>query len=221
MSESPSGPGSWAARLRRLPSRARPAHLVAAAAVAGVFGVAGLAASPLPGPRALSDSERLRIEVVAPVEPEIVAGSVMEVGDLVEGFQGLPPAPAPVVETVAWVPDDDDWDDWRGEAEPPPSRRLEEPVVHVPAPPGPPRSHPARDRRFGFDAPRRDYRAEREARRARIERERERDKPRRYWSDPDRPHDPERRPDRDLRNEDDRWRDPPPPDGRPPPDRRD
>ncbi|MDP3801708.1 hypothetical protein [Brevundimonas sp.] len=205
MSESPSGPEPWAARLRRLPAQARPAHFVAAVAVAGVFGLNGLAAAPLPGPRALTPGERLQIEVVAPVEPAIVPGSVMEVGDLVDGFQGLPPPLPSVVETVAWVPDDP-WGDGRKEPEPPPRPRVEEAVIHVAPQPG---NDPARDRWFGFDAPRRDYRAEREARRARIEarieREREADS-RRYWSDPDR------------RGEDDRWREPRPRDDRPPPD---
>lgn len=213
MSESPSGPEPWAARLRRLPSRARPAHLMAAAAVAGVFGLAGLAVAPLPGPR-VSDGERLRIEVVAPVEPEIVPGSVMEVGELVEGFQG--PPPAPVVETIVHVPYDDDWDGWRKESEPPPPRRrFEEPVVHVPARPERPRSHPARDRWFDFDAPRRDYRAEREARRARIEAriEYEREQARRHRFDADRDPDGKRWFDEDRRRE------PPPPEDRPPPDR--
>ena len=156
---------------RRAASRVRGGHLVALSAVAAAaFGLAGLRAIDLPGPRPISDSDRLRIEVVHPVEPEIVAGSVMDVGELVDGFQGVPPSLPPLTD-VAWSPDDS----WNGFDEgyapsPPESRRVAE-VRTYDSRPDPERSSPVRavQRWFGFDAPRRDFQAERAARRARLE----------------------------------------------------
>ena len=156
--------------LRRAASHMRAGHAVALSAVAAAaFGLAGLRAVDLPGPRPISDSERLRIEVVHPVEPEVVPGSVMEVGELVDGFQGLPP---PLTD-VGWSYDDgrDDY----GEAWEPPrpeARRVAEVRTYESRPaPEPRRSTPVRtvQRWFGFDAPRRDFQAERAARRARME----------------------------------------------------
>lgn len=165
MSTDPSGPAPWSARLGRLAARVRPGHLFAATALAAVFGLAGLQAVALPGPRPITDAERLKIEVVAAPEPEITPGSVMDVGELVDGFQGVP---RPVVQTVAYAPDEG----WEMEPEPVydrARRAIEAAVIHAPPQPEPPRRTAALERWFGFDAPRRDYRAEREARRARWE----------------------------------------------------
>ncbi|MGZ9098851.1 MAG: hypothetical protein ACXW3O_04030 [Brevundimonas sp.] len=202
MSADPSGPAPWSARLGRLAARVRPGHLFAATALAAVFGLAGLQAVALPGPRPITDAERLQIEVVTPPEPEITPGSVMDVGELVDGFQGVP---RPVVQAAFFEESGDSW-----EMQPEPvydrSRRpVETAVIHAPPQPEPPRRTAALERWFGFDAPRRDYRAEREARRARWEsradrydrdqqqdryerdereaRFEERDAPRRYRSD--------------------------------------
>lgn len=157
--------------LRRAASRLHRGHAVALSAVAvAAFGLVGLRAVDLPGPRPISDTDRLRIEVVHPVEPEIVPGSVMEVGELVDGFQGVPP-PLPPLTDVAWAPDDD-WNAFDDDYPPsrPESRRVAE-VRRYESRPEPERPSPVRavQRWFGFDAPRRDFQAERAARRARME----------------------------------------------------
>jgi hypothetical protein len=187
------------------------------AVVAAAFGLVGLRAIELPGPRAVADSERLRIEVVHPVEPDIVPGARMDVGDLVEGFQGVPPPPPPVTDGVMAYAED--WIEDLPPLPPPPWRRTaaEEDVARPRAvePPAPRRDE---GRWFGFDAPRRDYQAERAARRARLEaldrhaRE-EREARRRDWA---RGRDEARRREdwRDERREDPPWRDAPPDDGR-------
>lgn len=157
--------------LRWMGSRVRAGHVVALSVVfAAGFGLVGLRAADLPGPRPIADHERLRIEVVQPVEPEIVAGSVMDVGELVDGFQGLPP-PGPQYTDVVWSYNDG-WDENGGGFGSP--RAEARPVAEArayysqpePEPPAPIR---AVQRWFGFDAPRRDYQAERAARRARID----------------------------------------------------
>lgn len=104
----------------------------------------------------------MHIEVVAPVEPQVMPGAVMEVGDLVDGFRYVAPRRREP-EPAAYAP----YDDWSEPLEPAPDRRrpVERAVIEPPPQPEPPR----RDRWFGFDAPDRDYRSEREARRARRE----------------------------------------------------
>lgn len=232
MSAAPTGPDPLTARFARFAARVRPVHVLAAAGLAVVVGMVALQAVALPGPRPLTEGDRLRIEVVRPVEPEIIPGSVMDVGELVEGFQGVPRGP--VREAVAYA-SDGDWDDGRAlpKPAPPPRRRFEEAVIEAPRrEPGPSAGGPVRERWFGFDAPRRDYRAEREARRARREAriewererawERERDEPRRYRSDPgrERADNRERQWYRERGSEDDRGREAPPPqDDFPPPER--
>ena len=164
-------------------SRLRGGHVVALSAVAVMgFGLLGLRAVDLPGPSPVTDDGRLRIEVVHPVEPEIVPGSVMDVGELVDGFQGLPP-PLPSLTDLSWSYDDG----WEGRAEydggsPTADRRMAEGPSYY-SRPEPERSSPARalQRWFGFDAPRRDFQAERAARRARLEAMEQRDRERRDW----------------------------------------
>lgn len=195
MSADPSDSAAWSSRLGRFAARVRPGHLLAVTALAAVLGMAGLQAAALPGSQAATDAEDLKIEGVAPVEPEIAPGSVMDVGDLVDGFQGVPKS---ALQTAARERDDETW-----EAEPEPDyanirRPHEEAVIHAPPQPEPAQHRAGPDRLFGFDAPGRDYRAEREARRSRWESrgdrydgdEREdrsggRDAPRRYRSAPD------------------------------------
>jgi hypothetical protein len=110
----------------------------------------------------------LRIEVVHPVEPEIVPGARMEVGELVDGFQGLPP-PLPPLRDVMWTPDEN-WMEALPPLPSPPRRRpVAEVVVVHPSAAEPDRRGGERGRWFGFDGPRRDYQAERAARRARLE----------------------------------------------------
>lgn len=184
---------------RGLAARLRPRHLAAAAAVAVIaVGVAGVRAVALPGPQPLLDGARMQIEVVDPVEPEINPGSVMDVGELVDGFEYTPPPPPRrVVEPVAYASYDDDFE--------PPKRRPksaaynEQPIIHAPPQPEAragdrrgPRDDRV-DRWFGFDAPERDYRAEREARRARRDAREERARERDWRRDRDRYRDQERR----------------------------
>lgn len=155
--------------VRRSAGRMRPRHVVALSAVAvAAFGLVGLRAVDLPGPRPVTDSERIRIEVVPPVEPELIAGSRMEVGDLVDGFQGVPPPP-PQLTDAHWS--DDDGREFAGVPPYPEDRRADVRTWDSRPPPEPPRDSPARvvRRWFGFDEPRRDFQAEREARRARLE----------------------------------------------------
>ena len=172
------------------------------AVTAAAFGLVGLRAVELPQPRPIGDADRLRIEVVHPREPEIQPGSVMEVGELVEGFQGVPP-PLPRLEEVAWSYDEG-WDD---EETTRPERR---PVAAIFTPAPPERREPPpryESRWFGFDAPRRDFEAERAARRARMEamdrraRE-EREARRRAWIERR-----EEAPGRRDRDRDARWKD--------------
>lgn len=160
---------------RRLAAKTRLHHLAAALAVAAVaVGLAGIRTLALPGPRPVLDGERLRIQVVAPVEPEIIAGPVMEVGELVDVLESPPPTRA-MAEPAAYAPADEEIEAWEAEAAP--GRYAGEAVVHAPSQPRPadsPRREGRVARWFGFDGPERDYRAEREARRVRREAEMER-----------------------------------------------
>lgn len=166
----------------------RPHHLglLAGVAVIGI-GVLAVSAVARPGESALGVGERLQIEIVAPVEPTVSPGPVMEVGHLVDSPISLPPPPPPVEPFQ-----DVYYEDGPEVAKPPvgTKRYVEEVVIQTPPRPAEPRRDRWRDqadRWFGFDGPERDYRAEREARRARLEarmdREREALEARRYRSD--------------------------------------
>lgn len=203
-------------------ARLKGGHLLAIGATAAVaVGLAGLRAYELPAPRPIADGERIRIEVVQPVEPEIVAGSVMDVGEVEDGFQGLPP-PLPPLTDVSWSPGDyGDGGDGYTASRPDESRRAGSDHWRSRPEPEPERESPVRtvQRWFGFDAPRRDYQAERVARRERMEaldrRAREdREARRREWID--------RQAEREDRRDRERWRDAdrrdydrPPPEPRP------
>ena len=176
--------------LRRAACRVRRGHVVALSAVAAAaVGLVGLRAVELPGPAPIDPHDRLRIEVVHPVEPDIAAGPIMDVGEVVDGFQGLP-APLPPLTEVRWF-GDEGLDASEDAYAPPPSReRGTYGARPYYAPPEPERPSPARAVRrwFGFDAPRRDYQAERAARRARMEAmdrrfEAEREARRRQWAE--------------------------------------
>ena len=172
------------------PARPRPRlgnwriYALAAGAIV-VIGLIGLRAMGPSQARPVTDDGRLRIEVVHPVEPAIVPGGVMDVGQLVDAFQGLPP-PRPDPSPLEWF--EDAWLDVVGPPPPPaPSWRTVAATARVPVETAPP---PRRDegRWFGFDAPRRDFRAERAARRARMEAmdrrfQEEREARRRQWAE--------------------------------------
>ena len=177
MSQTPILP-RLARALRRARSSLRAGHVVALSAVAVMaVGLAGVRAVE---PSAPVGNGGLRIEVVRPVEPDIVPGSVMDVGELVDGFQGVPP-PLPRTE-VMWSYDGG-WeggglyDD--GSARPAERRMAEGPDYY--SRPEAEGASPVRtlQRWFGFDAPRRDFQAERAARRARLEAMERRDRERR------------------------------------------
>ena len=199
MSDHPRQPSSLSDACRRVAARTRPVHGAALAAlVVAAFGLIGLRSIDLPGPTPIDPGDRLHIEVVHPVEPDIAPGSVMDVGDLVDGLTEIPRPrpPDPMPATYAYL--DETWD--FGLPPLPPRAVYDElPIAY------PPRPEPRAERDggwFGFDAPRRDYQAERDARRARLDalerRERDRDQ---AWRER-----------RELQV--DRWRGPPPP---PPP----
>lgn len=173
---------------RALLAQVRPHHLAVLAGVAVIgVGVVAVAAMARPEQPVSHGDEKLRIQVVAPEEPEITPGSVMEVGHLVDGFRYTPPPPAPV-EDAAYAPYDE-----LAEAPDPPKRGKPFADGEVIPPPQPPEEPQAgwRDSRvgrwLGFDAPEPDYRAEREARRARrddrAQQERDRRDVRRYGSE--------------------------------------
>lgn len=190
---------------RRFAAGVRPHHLAMAAVVTAVgLGVVAARSMALPEPRPVLDGERMTIEVVAPVEPEVVPGAVMEVGDLVDGFEYRRPIPA-VRDDAAYAPHEAAFEP---RTTPPAMRRREvDEVAYPPPPPSEVRRDGRGDRWFGFDAPERDYRAEREARRARmearIERERGRREVRWYHSD-GRPVEEIERDDRDRWQDEDR-----------------
>jgi hypothetical protein len=202
---------------RRIAANTRPHHVVAVLAVAVVgIGLAGVSAMALPEPRPVLDGERLRIQVVAPVEPEITAGPVMEVGQLVDVLESAPPSYA-MAQPADYVSHGDNFDDSEvREPPPPPKRHVEEALVRAPPRPEPaePPERAGRVARwFGFDGPERDYRAEREARRARREARMEREgegRERRWYRSDGRPVD-DREVDRAWSGRED---DPPPRDDR-------
>jgi hypothetical protein len=184
MPEAPSDLDQLVQQARRLAASVRPHHLAMIALATAVgFGVLAARTLALPGPQPILDGERMKIQVVAPVEPEVAPGSVMEVGDLVEGFEYRRPPPAMIEAADHGAREDAfeapaprpvsrrDDDDGRGYAPPPSDSPVEKPPED--------RRDRRADRWFGFDAPQRDYRAEREARQARIEARMERERDRR------------------------------------------
>ncbi|QTC91110.1 hypothetical protein [Brevundimonas goettingensis] len=113
----------------------------------------------------------LSVAVVAPVEPDVAPGGVMDVGQLTNGFDGK--MPEAQTASDATQPPDDYYAEQPAYVEPqvqqmPPPRPGDEvhPYVDRQSPPPPRDGNP---RAFGFDQPRPDYAAEREARRAFME----------------------------------------------------
>ncbi|CAN5420283.1 hypothetical protein BH09PSE1_BH09PSE1_25210 [soil metagenome] len=129
-----------------------------------------------------ADGPRLNIAVVAPTEPDVQPGEVMDVGRLNDGFDGKMPErveqtsadvdlyaeqPAYVEDDRRWRSDDrrpdDRYDDHPAYEDRKPDDRVEREAFR------------GRPMSFGFDQPQPDWRAEREARRAALDaRERER-----------------------------------------------
>lgn len=138
------------------------AAVVAAAVLLGSIGAVALAARPA---TERAESPHLKIALVAPREPTPIPGSVMPVGALRDDYVHdpaalRPPASPDLWMQVAWIEPPSDLpapDDVAFDA--PPSSSAAS--VSVALDPG--------DRSFGFDAPRPDYAAEREIRRARLD----------------------------------------------------
>jgi hypothetical protein len=142
---------------------------IAAVSVAAV-GLMGLKFVNLPNAAPVSPDEALKIEIVAPVEPKPVAGSVMDVGELVDGFRYVPPRPAERAAYDIAGSGDEDFAPYEPPSRPAAVRRYAsaEPYAPAPSEPEPPRRE--RERRwFGFDNPLPDFGAERRARRARMD----------------------------------------------------
>jgi hypothetical protein len=118
-----------------------------------------------------SFGDGLSIELVAPVEPKPEAGEVMDVGEVTDGFVYV----RAQMEPERFEPAQDYWVDepvYVDDYQPPlrDARVRESAVVYrLVSAPEPMMMMDRDDLAFGFDAPRRDYRAEREDRRARIE----------------------------------------------------
>lgn len=98
------------------------------------------------------------VEVVPPIEPDLPPGSIMAVGDLRDGYEHDPERLAPLED-----PDESPVETaWLELAPADQGSSLAPPVVTMETPPRP--SLEGDDYGFGFDAPRPDYHAERQAR---------------------------------------------------------
>lgn len=143
------------------------------AVVLALGGFALLERMPLPGVDPIDPSSAMQISLVEPVEPVIEPGGRMEVGELSDGF--TPEAIPAAVAEDAEVYTDDFSDAWvEPEYEPAPrswrwrDRNDEGPRPYEERADFEPREPPRNP--YGFDGPRRDFEAERAARRERIER---------------------------------------------------
>lgn len=163
-----------------------PSRIVVAAITAGVVAVgvgAGVLLQPDRDRSAPADrGPGVNIAVVAPREPVPEPGSVMDVGELADGYSHS---------DYALRPADDRWradvfeDEPPARVEPEPverSRVIESRPDPAPAPVIVERRQPPPERRwpFGFDQPRPDYAAERRERQARLDVERRRENERRF-----------------------------------------
>jgi hypothetical protein len=151
--------------------------VTAGVVVVAAVGLGGLALSGRGGGEAkASGGPELSVAVVAPVEPDVQPGDVMDVGELNNGFDGKLPevaAAEPVAdnyyaEQPAYVENR-----YYSSAQPMPAPRPgEEAHLYVDQSPMDRDAGPVRrenPRAFGFDQPRPDYAREREARRAAME----------------------------------------------------
>ena len=152
-----------------MPWTLTPANAVLAASAVAA---AGLTALVLPRVGAEREYDAggppLSIAVVAPREPTPVAGPVMDVGEVIDGYEHQP-----YVQPAAYDPAPYSWDN--GPLPMPESRRWTheprwafEARVEATAPqPQPPRGDPGK---FGFDEPMPDFAAARRERQARMDR---------------------------------------------------
>jgi len=138
--------------------------VVGAAAVVGVGGLMAVQAQSRPDPDRQSDRGGLSVALVTPPEPELVSGEVMEVGDLVDGYEHQePPVMEPVLD-AAYVEYDPAWSEpVEADYEPTPEARYQAPPRRQVA------TTSSQGSRFGFDEPQPDYVAERRARQERMD----------------------------------------------------
>lgn len=190
-----------------------PVAMAAITACVAVAGVGAASALRLDGDRGVPafDGPNVSIAVVDPREPVPIPGSVMEVGELADGYKHRPYVRQADYESLPY-------EDFEGY---PPARieprRVERPREVAYEPPPPPVIVERRERprrwSFGFDQPRHDYAAERRERMARMEDQRRVDEERmRYRSDDRRERSyarddrgPDAYPDRDRRERERQW----------------
>lgn len=145
----------------------RPWMAGAAIAVVAVAGVGLLALrAPLPGVAAVG-GDRMAVEVVAPVEPVVEPGGVMEVGELVDGYNHV------AIQPQAEGPDGYDaayQTAWVEPLPPEPAPRVWRSDGAVVSPTQPQAEVTRSGGQFGFDTPGPDYAAERRARQERLDR---------------------------------------------------
>ncbi|HEX8472289.1 MAG TPA: hypothetical protein VF633_14350 [Brevundimonas sp.] len=151
--------------------------VMAGVVVVAAVGLGGLALSGRDGGEARAGGgAELSVAVVAPVEPDVEPGGVMDVGELNNGFDGkLPEAPAARPEAGDYYAEQPAYTENRYYSSAPraPAPRpgdeahlyMDQPVMDRDAMPVR-RENP---RAFGFDQPRPDYEREREARRAAMD----------------------------------------------------
>lgn len=135
-----------------------------AAGAVGILGIAALTLAPSGEAAARPDAPAVSIEVVAPREPTPVAGGVMEVGELTDGYQHRPS-----VQPATYDPLPDAWVEEEPLPMPEPRRWTSEPPVEPQAAVVTVRAQ-GDPMKFGFDEPTPDYAAERRERKARMER---------------------------------------------------
>lgn len=147
--------------------RFNPAYAASIGAIAALcVGVAAFAAmEPRPAP-ARSHGAALQIALVAPKEPEVGAGSVMDVGELADGYEHRPYAPVSHTPSETWA--DGDY----AEELPSPPRARWAPAAEEMRAAAVEFVEEVRERplSFGFDRPRPDYAEERRQRREAMER---------------------------------------------------
>ena len=139
---------------------------VGAVAVVGLAGMVAVQARPSKAPATSAGRAGLSVALVTPPDPELVPGGVMEVGDLVDGYEHRPLPPMEPVLDAAYVENDPNWpapeaSDYGPVYVSNQSDRVQTRVVETTSSTG---------SQFGFDDPQPDYAAERQARRERMER---------------------------------------------------
>ena len=152
--------------------------VMAGVVVVAAIGLGGLALSVRNGGEApAGGGPELSVAVVAPVEPDVEPGGVMDVGQLTNGFDGRMPDAAPTARPVvedyyAEQPAYTESRQYSSAPRSPVTRPGEEAHLYTDQPAmdrngeGPRAGNP---RAFGFDQPRPDYDREREARRAAMD----------------------------------------------------